>query len=97
MRRDDPLIEHSDRIRLFNWVQARANILKAALDESYKSPTPSTERFIEELQTQGKTLALLELAAAILDIGWHAHLSEYSDELIVPEPYQQQSSETDPI
>jgi hypothetical protein len=88
------MIEHSDRIRLFNWVQARANILKAALDESYKNPNSSMEHFAEELQAQGKALALLELAVAILDIGWHAHLSEYSDELTIPE---QQSSETDPI
>lgn len=78
------MIDFADRIRLFNWIKARAAAAKEAVNNLAKEQEPSMDHFAEELQAQGKAIALLELGMAILDPSWDAILSMYSDELSVP-------------
>ena len=75
------MIYFADRIRLFNWVKARAEMAKQAAKNLSDESSPTMEHFAEELQAQGKAIALLELGMAILDPGWSDQLSAYSDQL----------------
>jgi hypothetical protein len=77
------MMNFADRIQLFNLVKARGKAAQAALKNYNGNKNPTMEDFAEEMQMQGKALALMELAMEILNDDWPDRLSAYSDELTV--------------
>jgi hypothetical protein len=77
------MMDFADRIRLFNYIKARGKAAQAALKNYNGNKNPTMEDFAEEMQMQGKALALMELAMEILNDDWPDRLSAYSDELTV--------------